>query len=217
GGLAGGSEGPPAGDLLQDDSAAPLAIALAEQPEGSLDPFNLIAGGFGQLVHRQRLRRHDQERLERPGERIDRVGRAQAERALHAGRKRRGPEPEEPVALTGQALREPLGRALDPPVLLEPARQLLRGLRRLEVLELGPAREQAARLQLEQRRYEHEELSARVEVELLALREPLDEREDDPRDVDLMERQLLPEDEGQQQVEWALERVEVELELADAH
>jgi hypothetical protein len=32
-----------------------------------------------------------------------------------------------------------------------------------------------------------------------------------------MERQLLPQNEGEQQVEWALERVEVELELADTH
>ena len=136
---------------------------------------------------------------------------------LAARRKRRRPEPEEPVALAGQPFREPLGRTLDPPVFLKAARQLLRGLRRLEVLELGRRREEAARLELEQRRDEHEELPARVQVELLALREPLDEREDDPRDVDLDQRQLLPQNEGQKQVEWPLERVEVEVELANTH
>ena len=96
-------------------------------------------------------------------------------------------------------------------------RQLLRGLGRLEVVELGFAREEATRLQLEQRRDEHEELPAGIEIELVPFREPLDEREHDPGDVDLIQRQLLPQDEGEQQVEWALERVEVELELADTH
>ena len=37
----------------------------------------------------------------------------------------------------------------------------------------------------------------------------------DLREVDLAQRQLLPQDERQQQVERPLERVEVELELAD--
>ena len=107
-------------------------------------------------------------------------------------------------------------RLLDPPVLREPPRQLLGRLLRLELGELGLlVREQPARLQLEQRGDEHEELAAGVEVELLALREPLDEREHDPGDVDLASVQLLAQDEGQQQVERALERVEVELELAD--
>ena len=133
------------------------------------------------------------------------------------GAKRSRPEPEEPVALARQPLGEPLGRALDPAVLLEPARKLFGGLGRLEVLELGLAGKEPARFQLEQRRDEHEELSARVEIELLPLGEPLDEGEHDPRDVDLNERQLLLQDEGEQQVEWALERVEVELELADTH
>ena len=87
----------------------------------------------------------------------------------------------------------------------------------LEIFELGLAREQPARLQLEQRRDQHEELAARVEVELLALGEALDEGEHDPGDVDLVQRQLLPQDQGEEQVERALERVEVELELADAH
>src|SRR5207248_2427211 len=75
--------------------------------------------------------------------------------------------------------------------------------------------EEAARLQLEERREEDEELAARLEVELVALGEPRDEGDDDLRQVELGERQLLAEDEREQEVERTLEGVEVELELAD--
>ena len=107
---------------------------------------------------------------------------------------------------------------LDPPVLLEPPRELLGGLLRLQLLELAVlAGEQAARLQLQQRRHEHEELAARVEIELFALGKALDEGKHDAGHVHLAQRQLLPQNQRQQQVERALERVEVELELADDH
>ena len=76
-------------------------------------------------------------------------------------------------------------------------------------------RKEAARLELEQRRDQHEELAAGVEVELLPLGEPGDERDHDLGEVDLGERQLLPQHERQQQVERTLERVEIEVELAD--
>ena len=165
------------------------------------------------------MRQRDFRRLSREHEqrRRQRRGILLPDPPLAARRERSRPEPEEPIALAGQALRKPFGGSLDPPVLLEPARQLLGCLRRLQIVELGLAGEQAARLQLEQRRDEHEELSARVEVELLPLGEPLDKGEHDSRDVDLDERQLLLQDERQQQVEWTLERVEVEVELTDAH
>ena len=74
-----------------------------------------------------------------------------------------------------------------------------------------------ARLQLEQRGDEHEELAARLEVELLPLGEPLEEGEHDPGHVDLAQLELVLQDERQQQVERALEGVEVELELPDDH
>ena len=129
-----------------------------------------------------------------------------------------GPDPEEAVALAREPLAEPRGRLLHPPVLGEPPRELLGGRLRLELGELGRLlREQAARLQLQQRRDEHEELAARVEVELIPLREPLDEREHDGGDVDVPQVELVLEDERQEQVEGALERVKVELELADDH
>src|SRR5581483_2535655 len=88
----------------------------------------------------------------------------------------------------------------------------------LELGELGRlVREETARLQLEQRRDQDEELAARVEIELVALRQPLEEGQHDAGHVELAQIQLVLEDEGQQEVERALERVEIELELPDDH
>ena len=42
GGLAGGAERVAAGDLLQDDAAAALAVALAQQPERRLDALGVV-------------------------------------------------------------------------------------------------------------------------------------------------------------------------------
>src|SRR5205807_6330586 len=55
---------------------------------------------------------------------------------------------------------------------------------------------------------------AGLEVELLALGEARDEGDDDLGEVELGERQLLAEDEREQEIERPLEGVEVELELA---
>jgi hypothetical protein len=131
-------------------------------------------------------------------------------------RERRGPEPEVAVLLGGEPVHQPAGRLLHPPVVLEPAGQLLRGLLRVEVGELDALLgEELPCLQLEQRADEEQELAARVEVEPLTLCHALDERDDDLGDVDVARLQLLAQDERQQQVEGSFERVEVELELAD--
>ena len=109
-------------------------------------------------------------------------------------------------------------RLLRAPVLGQPPRELLGRLLGLELGQLGLLLgEERARLQLEQRRDEDEELAAGVEVELLALGEPLDEREHDRGEVDLGRLELLLQDQRQEQVERALERVEIELELAHDH
>src|SRR5205085_6834466 len=113
---------------------------------------------------------------------------------------------------------EPPGGVLHPPVLGEPPCQLLgRGLG-LQLEQLGGLlREEAASLELQEGRDEDEELAARLEVELLVLREPLEEREHDAGDVDLPQVELVLEDERQQQVEGAFEGVEVELQLPHYH
>ena len=124
-------------------------------------------------------------------------------------RKNRSLEPAEPLC-------EPCRPVLGPAVLGEPPRQLLGGRLGLELGELGVLlREEAARLQLEQRGDEDEELAAGVEVEAVALGEMLDERDDDLCEIDLAEGKLVAEHERQQEIERPFERVEVEVELAD--
>ena len=94
--------------------------------------------------------------------------------------------------------------------------ELLRGLLGLELAELGGlVGEERARLELEQRGHEDEELAARLQVELVALGEALDEREDDRSDVDLPRLELLLQEQRQEEVERPFEGVELELELAD--
>ena len=136
---------------------------------------------------------------------------------LGPGRRERGrAEPEEPVARGLEPLGEPGRGLLRAPVLGEAPRELLGGHLRLELGELGVlVGEQPARLQLEQRRDQDEELAARVEVELIPLGQVLDEGDHDLGEVDLAQRQLLAEDERQQEVERAFERVEIEVELSD--
>ena len=112
--------------------------------------------------------------------------------------------------------REPARRLLHTAVLGEPPRELLCRLLGLELPELGGlVREQASRLELEQRGDEHEELPACLQVELVPLRHALDEREHDRGDVDVARLELLSEQERQEEVERSLERVEFQLQLAD--
>ncbi len=130
---------------------------------------------------------------------------------------RRGPEPEPAVALRREPLDEPGRGLLHPPVLGEAACELLGGLLRLEPVELGGlVGEEPTGLQLEQRRDEDEELAARLEIELVSasLRACSTKGEDDRRDVDLARLEVLLQQERQEEVERALEGVEVELELA---
>ena len=127
-----------------------------------------------------------------------------------------GPSAEEEVAALVEAPAQPVRGLLRAAVLGEAARQLLGGLLGLELGELGVlVREHRARLQLEQRADQDQELAAGVEVELAALGEVLDERDDDLGEVDLPQRQLFAEDEREEEVERPFEGVEVQLELAD--
>ncbi len=71
-GLARRAERVAAGHLLEHDAAPTLAIALAQQPERGLDPLGVVVRRLGQLRHRERLRRDDEQRLDRARERIDR-------------------------------------------------------------------------------------------------------------------------------------------------
>ena len=98
------------------------------------------------------------------------------EPALRPRRERRRADPEEAVALAASRSASQRRRLLHPPVLGEPPGELLRGLLRLELGELGVlVGEERSRLELEQRGDQDEELAAGLEVELLPLGEALDE------------------------------------------
>ena len=72
-----------AGNALEDDAAASLREALAEDLQGFLDPGEIVVGGDGDVLRRQRLGRDHEQRLDRPDEVVDRVGPDQAERTFH--------------------------------------------------------------------------------------------------------------------------------------
>src|SRR5205814_8981536 len=73
----------PTSDLLGHDPAPPLAIPVGEQPERDLDALPLVLARSGKVLRRQRLGCDDEQRLDRPGELVDRtVGLDQAERTV---------------------------------------------------------------------------------------------------------------------------------------
>ena len=137
------------------------------------------------------------------------------ESALGRGCERRRADPVPAVALCREPLEQPLGSLFHAPVLGEPARELLGRLLRLQRLELGRlVREQAARLQLQERRDEDEELAAGIEIDLVALGQALEEGEDDRGDVDLARLERVLQEQRQEKVERPFEGVEIELELS---
>jgi hypothetical protein len=103
------------------------------------------------------------------------------------------------------------------PVFEHPRQQLLGRLLRSELDLLLVAWKQESRLELEQRSDQDKELGRGLEVQLPGSLEVLDVRDHDVAQVDVHEVDLLPEDEGQQEVERPRERVQVELELGGAH
>ena len=126
------------------------------------------------------------------------------------------PEPEVELALLLEPLAQPDGGELHAPVLREATCELFGSLLRLQLRELRLlVGEQMSSLQLEQRRDQDEELAAGVEVELVALGEPLDEGDDDPGHVDLRRLDRVLEQEREKEVEGPLEGIEVQLEVAD--
>ena len=154
------------------------------------------------------------------GQGPDRLDEAQrllrGEAPLRVGCERCRADPEVALALAVEPLAQPDRCVLHPPILGEAPRELLGRLLGLELGELGLLLgEEVAGLQLEQRRDQDEKLAAGVEVELVALRESLDERDDDPGHVDLRRLDRILEQKGEEKVERPLERIEVQLEIAD--
>src|SRR6266545_4918124 len=69
--------------MLQHDPAPALAIAVGEECERRLDPLRVVLDRLGELLDGQRLRRHDEESLDRARELVDRIRCNQAERTFH--------------------------------------------------------------------------------------------------------------------------------------
>ena len=118
--------------------------------------------------------------------------------------------------------REPLvhpGRRRAVARVLEQAREQLVG--RLLRLHVEPvlvvARQHHARLELEQGGDQHEELGRCLEVELPSLLEVVDVGQHDLGEVDLEQVDLLAQDQREEQVERALEDLEIEVERGELH
>src|SRR5829696_2580504 len=80
--VASGAEGVTAGDVLEHDAAASLAVTLAQQRKCRLHPLGLVLDRRRKLLDAQWLGRDDEQRLDRVGEAVDRIGRDQAERSV---------------------------------------------------------------------------------------------------------------------------------------
>ena len=131
------------------------------------------------------------------------------------GRKRRDAGQQRlPVLVRGAQVRPGAAEAR---VLEQALHQLLGRLRGRELVELLDllAREHQPRLELQQRRDEHEELRRRRQVELLPPLELVAVGEDHVGEVDFQQVELLTPEERERPVEWAGEDVEAELERAD--
>ena len=111
-----------------------------------------------------------------------------------------------------------LGRAAVAPGLEHPGQQLLGRLAGLEVEQVVLlARQQQARLELQQGGDQHQELGRHLEVELAARLEVVEVADHDVGQLDLHQVDLLAQHERQQQVERPGEDLQVELELGDGH
>jgi hypothetical protein len=165
-----------------------------------------------QVAERQ-LRRHAQQAAERgaePARVVDGAGLGKV-RAPQRRRQRRAAVAH--ALLAGQPPREVLGRPAVALRLEHPREQLLGRLTRLEVGQLVVlAREHETRLELQQRRDQHEELRRDLEVELAARVEVVQVGDDDLCELHLEQVDLLPQHEREQQIKRSGEHFEIEFE-----
>ena len=124
-------------------------------------------------------------------------------------------DPEVALALAVEPLAQPDRCVLHPPILGEAPRELLRRLLWLELESSASSSGKRWRAFSSSSAAIRTELAAGVEIELVALRESLDERDDDPGHVDLRGLDRVLEQQREKEIERALERIEVQLEIAD--
>src|SRR5436190_1092297 len=73
-GVARRAESPAAGHLLEDDAAAPLAVALRQQSQSHLDSLAVVVRGRDELFQWQRRAGNDEQRLQRARQLVERIG-----------------------------------------------------------------------------------------------------------------------------------------------
>ena len=165
-------------------------------------------------VERRRRAQQAAERLAEHGRVVGLLGLLER-RAAQRGRQRRGAVER---ALLGLAARgQEAAGAAEARVGEHPLEQLLGRLGGRELVELLDllARQHQARLELQQRGDQHEELRRGLEVELVAGLEVVEVGQHDVGQLDLEQVELLAQDQRQQQVERAREDVEVQLQACD--
>ena len=118
----------------------------------------------------------------------------------------------------GGTLAQPSRDALEAAVLDQALEQLglrLLGRQVVQIVELTG--EEQPHLDLEQRGHQHQELAGRLEVELALVVRPADVGDHDLCDRNVGQLDLLAQHQREQQVEWSVEDVEVELEIGEDH
>ena len=161
-------------------------------------------------------RRHRQQRPDRPAQArgpVDALEVLDVGRAQVRGQRRAA---EADAVLAVQLLDQVQRRAAVALGLEHPGEQLLGRDVGLDVEQLLVlAREHQARLQLQQRGDQHQELGRDLQVQLAAGLQDVDVRQHDVGQLHLQQVDLLAEDERQQEVERTGEDLEVELQLGD--
>ena len=200
---------------LPKASSKSRRLACAQQLPDDAEPA--LQGDRGADVPRVRRGRDRQQVAEGNADAIGLVdlGRRVEGGAAELRRQRRRAVHHSPLAL--EPLLEHLRRLAVAAVLEHPREQLVGGLLRAELLVALLAGQQQARLELAERGDQDKELRDRleVEVEIAGLAHVVDVGDHDLAERDLRQRDLLAQQDREQQVEWPLEDVQVEIELGD--
>ena len=193
--------------LVEGERPPPQQRAQQHEALGQPDPRHCEMA----QVDRRRRAQQSAERLAEHGRVVRLLGMLEW-RAAQRRRKRRRAIEHALLGLPARGQKAP--GAAEAGVGEHPLEQLLGRLGRRQVVELLDllARQHQARLQLQQRGDQHEELGRGLEVQLVARLQMVQVGEHDLGQLDLEQVQLVAQDQRQQQVERPGEDVEVQLQ-----
>ena len=162
-------------------------------------------------VDRRRRAQQPAERRAQHRRVVGLLGRGQRRAAQRLRQRRRAVQEALPVVV---AVRQVPARTAEARVLQHPLQQLLGRLGGRELVELGQllARQHQPRLELQQRRDQHQELRRGLQVQQLGGLEVVQVGDDDVGQLDLEQVDVLAQDQREQQVERPREHVEVQLQ-----